>query len=171
MHRRDLLRFGAAAVAAGLQPSLLSAAPLGKPEAAAVPAAGSAAAPATVNNIEQWGIFEVSLTGPSAGNPYKDVTLTARFTMGHRSVQVTGFYDGEGTYRVRFMPDALGHWSYEPVIRASSSARRRLLPATMGRWGPRTSFTSSTRMGRHVSLSAPRLTRIYLPATRTPGHR
>src|ERR1700679_4160976 len=100
MHRRDLLRFGAATVAASLQPALLSAAPPSK------------LGPVAGNNVEQWGMFEVSLPGPSGGNPYKDVTLTARFTMEHRSVQVTGFYDGEGVYRVRFMPDMPGQWSY-----------------------------------------------------------
>jgi hypothetical protein len=41
------------------------------------------------------------------------VEVGATFRQGHRSVQVNGFYDGEGTYRVRFMPDEQGTWSYK----------------------------------------------------------
>jgi len=36
-------------------------------------------------------MFEIALSGPSAGNPYKEVALTAVFTMDHRNVRVTGF--------------------------------------------------------------------------------
>jgi hypothetical protein len=62
--------------------------------------------------VEQWGIFEVSLKGPADGNPFTDVTLSARFTQGTNVVVANGFYDGEGTYRVRFMPDTQGKWKY-----------------------------------------------------------
>ena len=61
---------------------------------------------------EQWDIYEVALTGPTSGNPFLDVELSARFTQGTRSVDVRGFYDGDGTYRVRFMPDRPGKWTY-----------------------------------------------------------
>jgi hypothetical protein len=63
--------------------------------------------------IERWGIFEVNLPGPSAGNPYVEVAFSARFTRGDRSLVVPGFYDGEGIYRVRFMPESEGEWRYE----------------------------------------------------------
>ncbi len=128
MHRRDLLRFGAASVAVALQPAVLAAESQGK--------SGSVTAP----NVEQWGMFEVALPGPSAGNPYKDVRLTALFTLEHRSVQVTGFYDGEGTYRVRFMPDAPGKWSYVTQSSAKELADRTgafvCTPPSAGNHGP-----------------------------------
>jgi hypothetical protein len=38
--------------------------------------------------------------------------LAATFTRGDREVKCTGFYDGGGTYRVRFMPDAAGAWTF-----------------------------------------------------------
>ncbi len=63
--------------------------------------------------VEQWGIFEVSLEGPSAGNPFTEVDLSARFTQGDQAVSVAGFYDGEGIYRIRFMPESQGEWRYE----------------------------------------------------------
>jgi hypothetical protein len=63
--------------------------------------------------VEQWGVHETTLRGPAGGNPFVDVELSARFTLGDQSIQVTGFYDGDGTYRVRFMPPAQGRWQYE----------------------------------------------------------
>lgn len=63
--------------------------------------------------VEQWGVFEVALTGPAEGNPYVDVELTARFNQGTRQVEAAGFYDGDGIYRIRFSPDTVGEWRYE----------------------------------------------------------
>src|SRR5476651_2277454 len=67
---------------------------------------------AVAATTEQWGIFELTLPGPSAGNPFTEVELSARFTQGATTVNATGFYDGDGTYRVRFMPEITGEWSY-----------------------------------------------------------
>ncbi len=66
----------------------------------------------TTQTVEQWGIYEIVLQGPADGNPFLDVELTATFTCRHRTVEVDGFYDGEGVYRVRFMPDVQGTWQY-----------------------------------------------------------
>jgi hypothetical protein len=72
------------------------------------------AAPARADApVEQWGTFEAALKGPSSGNPFTEVELTARFTHeGGKAVDVTGFYDGDGTYRIRFMPELQGAWRY-----------------------------------------------------------
>jgi len=61
---------------------------------------------------EQWGIYEVALSGPTNGNPFLDVQFSARFSVGETNVDVTGFYDGGGMYRVRFMPGTQGRWHY-----------------------------------------------------------
>jgi hypothetical protein len=63
--------------------------------------------------VEQWGIFEVALHGPSAGNPFTEVDLSARFSRGDEAVVVPGYYDGDGLYRIRFMPERRGAWRYE----------------------------------------------------------
>jgi hypothetical protein len=73
----------------------------------ACPCAAAAAEP-----VEQWGLFEVALEGPTEGNPFTDVQLAAVFSQGERAVNVPGFYDGGGVYRVRFMPDRPGEWRY-----------------------------------------------------------
>ena len=84
--------------------------------AAIAPAASRALASATPlvphAPVQQWEVFELVLPGPSEGNPFTDVTLAATFALGHRSTHVDGFYDGDGRYKVRFMPDAQGQWSF-----------------------------------------------------------
>ena len=67
---------------------------------------------AAQTNVEQWGVFEVALNGPTHGNPFLDAKFSARFTQGDATVEANGFYDGDGMYRVRFMPEKLGDWHY-----------------------------------------------------------
>jgi hypothetical protein len=64
------------------------------------------------HEIERWNHIELSLTGPSEGNPFMDIQVTAQFKHKHREVKVDGFYDGNGVYKVRFMPDVEGEWVY-----------------------------------------------------------
>jgi hypothetical protein len=64
------------------------------------------------SSAERWGVFEVALSGPSGGNPYVDASLSATFTRSGASVRVDGFYDGDGTYRIRFMPPDEGVWTF-----------------------------------------------------------
>ena len=63
-------------------------------------------------NVQQWDVFELTLSGPSQGNPFVECDLWARFTQGENSIEVRGFYDGQGVYRVRFMPPQQGQWTY-----------------------------------------------------------
>jgi|CXWL01.1.fsa_nt_gi hypothetical protein len=90
--------------------------------------------------VEQWGIFEISLKGPTAGNPFKNVTLDAIFAQGKETVKVKGFYDGGGTYRIRFMPEKTGTWSYKtksniPQLNGKTGAFDAVKPST-GNRGP-----------------------------------
>ena len=62
--------------------------------------------------VPQWDIFEVSLHAVSKGNPF-DVPVAADFTSGQTTIHVRGFYDGNDTYRIRFMPPTQGVWRYE----------------------------------------------------------
>ena len=67
---------------------------------------------AGAETVERWGIFELALEGSQTGNPFVDVKLSAQFKQGDRTVSPEGFYDGGGVYRIRFMPGALGTWTY-----------------------------------------------------------
>ena len=79
---------------------------------AAAKASAQTSQPATV---EQWGVFEQRLDGPRDGNPFVDVQLSVKFTdaADHKTVNVEGFYDGDGAYLIRFMPDEQGNWHFE----------------------------------------------------------
>jgi hypothetical protein len=63
-------------------------------------------------DVEQYTVFDLEYKGPSAGNPFKEVQLSAEFTLLNRSLFCEGFYDGSGIYRIRFMPDEPGKWTY-----------------------------------------------------------
>jgi hypothetical protein len=103
MNRRDMLKLSGYAAAA-----------------ASGAARGSAAAASTVTgeggergeHVERWDYAEIALNGPASGNPFVDVTLSASFRMGNRALTVPGFYDGGGKYKIRFMPDAQGEWTW-----------------------------------------------------------
>jgi hypothetical protein len=55
------------------------------------------------------------LNGPAVGNPFTEVELSARFTWEGRSTQAAGFYDGDGVYKIRFMPETEGEWRYVTI--------------------------------------------------------
>lgn len=61
--------------------------------------------------IEQWGMYEMVLDGPSEGNPFVDISLKAKFFHDQYQIEVDGFYDGAGVYKIRFMPDVQGEWT------------------------------------------------------------
>jgi len=65
------------------------------------------------NTVEKWGLFELELQGSDAGNPFLEVELSAKFTYGDTVIEPAGFYDGEGVYKIRFMPSQVGEWTYE----------------------------------------------------------
>ena len=64
--------------------------------------------------VGQWDRFECSVPNTTSyKDPHRDVTLNATFTRPDGStVGFWGFYDGGTTWRIRFMPDQLGTWTY-----------------------------------------------------------
>ncbi len=106
MNRREMLKLSGYAAAAA------SAAAMG-PAADGEPMhAGS--------TVDRWDYAEIALNGPSSGNPFVEVKLTAAFRMGNRVVTTPGFYDGDGAYKIRFMPDAVGEWTWTTASNAKA---------------------------------------------------
>ena len=62
--------------------------------------------------IEKWKVYEITLSGPSNGNPFKEVKLSGRFIKDNDTISISGFYDGDGIYKIRFMPQQEGKWTY-----------------------------------------------------------
>ncbi|MDN7146297.1 DUF5060 domain-containing protein [Liquorilactobacillus mali] len=64
-----------------------------------------------MKQIELWDYYELSLNGPVAGNPFIDVSLFGYFENNGRIFKVRGFYDGDGKYKIRYMPELEGQWT------------------------------------------------------------
>lgn len=62
--------------------------------------------------IERWGVFEIALKGREDGNPFTDYSIEGTFRNEQETVTVSGFYDGDGIYKVRFMPSFEGEYTY-----------------------------------------------------------
>lgn len=64
------------------------------------------------NQVERWGIFEIICHGPSVGNPFLEQYVKGHFSGKNETVTAEGFYDGEGIYRIRFMPSFPGTYTF-----------------------------------------------------------
>lgn len=69
------------------------------------------------SEVRRWGVFEVKLNGPQEGNPFVEQSVSAVFRRNNAEKHVEGFYDGNGVYRIRFMPSFTGE--YEFSVKAS----------------------------------------------------
>ncbi|MFB4274506.1 DUF5060 domain-containing protein [Nonomuraea sp. MTCD27] len=69
---------------------------------------------------------EVVLNGPSHDNPFVDVELTATLTLGETESTVGGFYDRDGRWVFRYLPDATG------ICRFTTSSTTRSLNGVSG---------------------------------------
>ena len=95
--------------------------------------------PCFAQEIEKWGRFEVCYNTSVKGNPY-DVDLSATFTNGGETMTVKGFYDGDGRFVIRFMPDKEGQWNFttHSKVRALNGKKGSFLctPPSEGNHGP-----------------------------------
>ncbi len=61
---------------------------------------------------EKWEVMEIDFTGPDVANPFTEVQLSAAFKYKNEIFYVDGFYDGNRSYKIRFMPHQKGEWTY-----------------------------------------------------------
>ncbi|MCL2775389.1 MAG: DUF5060 domain-containing protein [Oscillospiraceae bacterium] len=64
-------------------------------------------------SVERWGMFEISTLGKAEGNPFTDYTIRGVFRHKNEIVETDGFYDGDGVYKVRFMPSFEGEYTFD----------------------------------------------------------
>jgi len=69
-----------------------------------------------------YDMFELELTVPGVSGSKFTRFVSATFSRGERSFAVEGFYDGDDTWRVRFMPDEQGIWNYEWTFEGQSGS-------------------------------------------------
>ena len=63
--------------------------------------------------MRQYETFELQFAGEALTADYADIPLVAEFTCSGESKTVKGFYDGEGRYIVRFLPEKTGEYSWK----------------------------------------------------------
>ena len=93
----------------------------------------------SANTAERWGVFEVTVTGPEEGNPFTEREFSGVFRGKNEEKLVSGFYDGGGVYRVRFMPSFEGEYTYETTGNfpgAQTSGSFTVTPPREGNHGP-----------------------------------
>ena len=63
--------------------------------------------------VEKWCVFEAEFSGKREGNPFTDYTISGNFSGKEETKTVDGFYDGNGIYRIRFMPSFTGEYHFK----------------------------------------------------------
>ena len=69
-------------------------------------------------SVGRWARFEASVKNTkNYRNPYGDVTLNVTYESRDGSrIKFWGFYDGDQTWKIRFMPEEIGVWKYNAVF-------------------------------------------------------
>lgn len=95
---------------------------------------------ANTSQVSVYSRFELTLAGSKDGNPFVDVEFGAVFKNQIREIRVTGFHDGDGIYKVRFMPDEPGRWQYVTFSNIPGLDKKNgeftCTPALSGKHGP-----------------------------------
>lgn len=91
------------------------------------------------NSIEKWDIFEVSCKGFTGNNPFVDYKIEGVFRSKNEEKIIEGFYDGDGNYKVRFMPSFEGKYYF--TIKGNFSDKTycgefNVIPASLNNHGP-----------------------------------
>jgi len=99
-------------------------------------AAFGAEKPTVTGELKKWHNVTITFDGPetsedAAPNPFTDYRLTVTFSQGLRRIAVQGYYaadgragftggDKGGKWRVHFVPDSAGRWSYAASFRTGA---------------------------------------------------
>jgi len=90
--------------------------------------------------VERWDVFEVVCPSfEGNGNPFTDYDIHGNFTGKNEAKLTHGFYDGDGLYKIRFMPSFEGEYSFEIFGSFSNQVYRgkfTVLPAGEKNHGP-----------------------------------
>lgn len=65
-----------------------------------------------LNKIQKWETLELRFSGKCEGNSFLDYEIHGSFFSKNEQHYITGFYDGDGEYVVRFMPSFTGRYTY-----------------------------------------------------------
>ncbi len=92
--------------------------------------------------MKQYELFQIRMTGSVMSEDYVNVPVKAEFTLGGKTTEVKGFYIGENTFAVRFLPMETGLCTYRIEFPGQDgqveniTGREEVLPAEPGVHGP-----------------------------------
>lgn len=89
--------------------------------------------------VYKWEVLEIAVEGTAEGNPFTEQKFYGIFAGKKENVLVNGFYDGNGIYRIRFMPSYEGKYSFVlngSLFAAPYSGAFEVLPALDYNHGP-----------------------------------
>ena len=75
---------------------------------------------------KQYEMLELGFIGPEPAGSQVQVDLCGRFTRGEQTWTVPGFYAGNGTYRLRFLPEEAGEYGLTVTGKCSQTTLRQL---------------------------------------------
>ena len=87
--------------------------------------------------MKQYEMFELVLEGAKLTENWADVDVHAVFTDVSGAKEVKGFYDGDGLYKVRFLPEYAGEVTWKVTGAVQSEGRTLCEEAEAGVYGPR----------------------------------
>jgi hypothetical protein len=64
-------------------------------------------------DMKQYETFELCFSGDVLKDRWAGIAPEAEFSCGETVRTVKGFYDGEGRYMVRFLPETAGEWHWK----------------------------------------------------------
>ena len=85
--------------------------------------------------MKQYEMFELVFPGKALTDSWAQIDLTAEFACGDTVRSVRGFYDGDGRYVVRFLPDQPGLWRWKVSGVLSAEGEAVCEPAAPGAHG------------------------------------
>lgn len=85
--------------------------------------------------MKQYEMFELSYQGEILTQDYAQIDLSADFVKDGKKTTVKGFYAGDGTYKVRFLPEETGNYTYTVYGVCSDQGSETCEPADPGRHG------------------------------------
>ena len=108
--------------------------------------------------INKYDRFELKLAGRGTGNPFTECEIFAEFTLENLTIRVEGFYNGNGDYRIRFMPETEGEWTY--VTRSNFGELD-------GKTGSFTCVAAREGVYGRVVVASPRTSAVHSPTSAT----
>ena len=128
--------------------------------------------------VERWDTHELVFhSARKYANPFRDVSLKATFWQaGGRRIPVDAFYEGDTTWRVRFLPLELGRWEYvtesnDPALDGKRGALDCIAPRKPFLHGPlrASGFHFQHADGSRRFLISTRLSCQFADASILPG--